>query len=247
MNTDHVQCYTCEVSCNFCGLAPTLDAMSAVALIDVVRGFLLMHRRCEKPVEPSKQVELFDALAAKEAGRASDMLRELRLDDGMETEDECSARTVREEMREAIALGAELAQGIDGMTDEPDPETDPPGPQEHDKSELLDQHDAFGRAHPMARDHLRLRMDLEVALQGPGPTKEQLETLPVGSVDFDTIAQWCRIRLAEMNRKEHPEFDPWLPSTPQPMPRVLRALLKPKRGTRPFSQPKKRRSGANAE
>jgi hypothetical protein len=124
--------------------------------IDQCRGFVLMHKHCPKPLEPSKQVQLFDELAKREPvlkGRASDMLRELREDDsdGMETEDECSARTVREEMRAACShkfvdsknclkcrisfaeLKAESLResrrlnGIDGNSDAPDPETDPPG------------------------------------------------------------------------------------------------------------------------
>jgi hypothetical protein len=204
MNTDHVQCYTCELSCNNCGLAPTFEPMPAATLSDVIRGFLLMHRRCEKPVEPSKQVEIFDRLAAKEPDTYA-------------------------------------------LPDEPgfrDPEHDPEP--EHDLPALTDEDDAFGRRYPMARDHLSLRMNLEVVLQGPAPSTEQLAVYPVGSPEFDTIAHWTRMQLAEMNKRSHPEFDVYLPNPPQPMPKVLKALMKPKRGVRPLSSPRKRRTTVEA-
>jgi hypothetical protein len=227
MNTDHVQCYTCEVSCNHCGLAPTLDAMSAVALIDVVRGFLLMHRRCEKPLEPSRQVDLFDELAAKEPELVAPKCCGQRV--------RCINCPIPIEVFDKFP-GA--LPGIDGMSDEPDPETDPP---EHDQPALTDEDDAFGRAYPMARDHLSLRMNLEVVFQGPAPSTGQLAIYPVGSPEFDTIAHWCRMQLAEMNKRSHPELDVYLPKPPQPMPKVLKALMKPKRGARPLTQPKRRK------
>lgn len=62
MNADHVFSPKCEVSCFNCGALVELRPMPVAALSDAVRGFLLMHRRCEKPVEPSKQVALFGNL-----------------------------------------------------------------------------------------------------------------------------------------------------------------------------------------
>jgi len=226
MNTDHVQCYTCELSCNNCGLAPTFEPMPAATLSDVIRGFLLMHRRCEKPAEPSKQVELFDALAAKEANHT---------------------RVIQDPIAEAAeAMGYYDADpGIDGMSDEPDPETDPPG---HDLPELTDLDDPFGARYPRAHDHVRLRADLDVVLQDQGgsPSLEQLRTYPVGSTAYDEIAHWCRMQLAIMNRKENPDFEVYLPATPQPMPRSLVKLTKKARGARPLSSPRKRRSTMEA-
>jgi hypothetical protein len=67
------------------------------------KGFALMHRRCEKPAEPTRQMTLPHRAYAIDGpalpGRASDTLRELRLDDG---------------------------DGIDGSADEPAREIDPP-------------------------------------------------------------------------------------------------------------------------
>jgi hypothetical protein len=265
MNTDHVQCYTCEVSCNHCGLAPTLDAMSAVALIDVVRGFLLMHRRCHKPVEPSKQVELFDALAAKEAGREIPIIcvvcngplkdgedplthldqcrRKARSAADMETEDECSARTVREEMREATERGKELAQGIDGMSDEPDPETDPPGAL-----------DIFAKMFPMPRDATHLTRLVLAVLPLEQHAKFRDWSLPTGA-GFDEIAHWARTEQARIDAQGRAQRgEPGIPGLYIPtarMPLCLSealGLTKKKRGARPLSSPspkqKKRRSGS---
>lgn len=215
MNTDHVQCYTCEVSCNHCGLAPTLDAMSAVALIDVVRGFLLMHRRCEKPVEPSKQVELFDALAAKEAENPNSFGRP-----GHAT----YVATV-------TSFGAGIVEsrqyGIDGMSDEPDPETDPRGPMaRHGEGPLLG------------------AVELRHLITCVRPKEFWPSVKEVASWHTDVMAdvqRWCRI--------EHTRAHP-IAGKPMPwncaMPNVLENVEHAKRkgGARPLSSPRKRRSGS---
>ena len=244
-NTDHVVCDAKDggaFRCLHCGdrYMPALPQPLAI-FCESAKGYALMHKHCPKQAPPSRQVELFDALAAKEqtlaeASRAALERIEAAEAEEYETEDECSARTVREEM------------GIDGMSDSPDPETDPPqrchlcgmtaglhhigcgigapGIPEQDKPELTDQDDPFGQRYPMARDHLRLRTNLSVVLQGVlTPTLEQLQALPVGSAGFDKIAHWTRIESARMNLTEHPELEVYLP-TGQAMPKELAAMRK---------------------
>jgi hypothetical protein len=147
----------------------------------------------------------------------------------METEDECSARTVREEMASERAAGRgplDTLLGIDGNSDEPDPETDPP---EHDKPGFLDGDDGFGKFFPRAKDHEELRTDLLVVLQNQGgaPSKQALiESVgDVGTTRFDEVAHWTRMQLAAMNITEYPEFQCYMPKTPPPMPRALQTAL----------------------
>lgn len=199
MNTEHAKCDTCEVSCDHCGSTQTLAPMPVACLVDVVRGFLLMHRRCEKPVEPSPQLPLPGTEAAPRS---------------------------YSEPADTDSWG-----GIDANTDEPDPETDPPGP------------DPFAVAYPMARDHEKLRADLAVVLQGVlVPTREQLGRHHPSTGVFDAIAHWTRLELARMNRESHPDLD--IP-TPLPMPEKLAEMrseigtpAKKKRGARPLTSKK---------
>jgi hypothetical protein len=169
-----------------------------------------------------------------------------------ETEDECSARTVREEM------------GIDAMSDEPDPETDPPErdadgnplPPPAYPQFIVDQklEESFRRLCPVAKDGVRLHSDLAVALQRhEGAVLPSLATVDgwhPSSVRFQEVAAWVCFELADMNRTEHPEFDCFLRVGRQPMPARLAELVMPpkvKRGARPLTQPKRRRSGSTAE
>ncbi|OGR95474.1 MAG: hypothetical protein A2V88_15275 [Elusimicrobia bacterium RBG_16_66_12] len=243
-NTDHVVCDAKDggaFRCLHCGdrHMPTFPQPLAV-FCESAKGYALMHKHCQPRPEPTKQVALFDALVEQETNHT---------------------RVIQPHHDDAYA--------IDGMSDEPDPETDPPGPalpgrasdmlrelaeddaepQEHDKPELTDQDDPFGQRYPMARDHLRLKTNLSVVLQGVlTPTLEQLQALPVGSAAFDKIAHWTRIESARMNLTEHPELEVYLP-TGQAMPKELAAMRralkegepKKKRGARPLSSPEKRR------
>jgi len=77
--------------------------MPCEAYVSACSGFILMHKHCARPAEPSKQVELFDELVKKEA-RAS-----ARLD---------GETRVYETVSDAPD---------EGMDDEPDPETKRPG------------------------------------------------------------------------------------------------------------------------
>lgn len=156
--------------------------------------------------------------------------------------------------------------GIDGMSDEPDADTDPP---EHDKPELTDSDDLLGKLYPMART----MPDLWTELVGWTLTTEQADILiskqlPVaGTPGFDAVAQWSRLSKAHKIGQERAQAGKggihglYIPAVP-PMPKEIAALLKPekkKRGTRPFSSPsadlpvnppakktRKRRSGSTA-
>lgn len=99
--------------------------------------------------------------------------------------------------------------------------------------------------YPMARDHMRLRSDLQIALQGVlAPTLEQLERHHVGSPAFDAIAHWTRAELAHMNAKEiarsHPDLQLW--SRPPKPPEL--AQMQKELGRR---KPGKKRKAARPE
>lgn len=132
-------------------------------------------------------------------------------------------------------------RGIDGMSDEPDPETDPP---EHDKPELPD---LFAQMFPIART----MPDLWTELVGWALTAEHAAHLmdkplpPVGTPGFDKIAHWARTTHAHRDGQQRSaRGEPgigglYIPAIP-PVPPELAALLKPdkkKRGARPFSSP----------
>lgn len=216
MNTAHIQCYSCEVSCKHCGLAPTLDAMSAVALVDVVRGFLLMHRHCEKPAEVSKQVELFDALAQKEPENPNGFGRP-------------GHATYVDPTTFGIEPGTDYAAyAIDGSSDEPDPETDPP-PRRHGPGPAMDP------------------IELRHAITCVRPKEFWPTVKAVASWHPEVradVQRWCRIE----HILAHPVEGMTLPQREQ-MPNVLENIEheKAKRGARPLSSgPKKRRSGSTA-
>lgn len=182
--------------CEHCTLQYTPPfPMPLEQYVEQGKGFALMHRRCEKPPEPTRQMTL-----------------------------------------------PHHQYAIDASTDEQAPEIDPPvhpdqlrpylddEAPEHDKPELLDSDDAFGKFFGHAKDHEQLLADLACVLQNKGgaPSKEALlEAIgAVGSTCFDEAAHWTRMQLATMNRSEYPEFEPYLPMRPQPMPRALQAAFK---------------------
>lgn len=153
--------------------------------------------------------------------------------------------------------------GIDGMRDDPDPETDPPGHDETDADgkplppphyahlagdEALRQ--KFLQHYPWPKDSFQLRADLAIVLQriegSELPSAATVNGWDPSTVRFQKAAGWVRDELADMNRKEHPEFDPFLPLERQPMPAELAALClpvkKPKKGARPLTSGKKRKA-----
>lgn len=119
-------------------------------------------------------------------------------------------------------------EGIDGSTDEPAPEIDPPGP------------DVFAQLYPMARDHGTLRDDLHAVL-----TPEQYALLPNGTVEawhpatgiFDAIAHWARIEKAHIEIPKREPIAGFYLQGRMPMPVKLAELLgkpaKPKRARKP--------------
>jgi hypothetical protein len=214
------------------------------ALISVIRGFALMHKHCQPRPEPSKQVELFDELAALQA---------------------------------VVPLQppTDCFHGIDGNSDDPDPETDPPGHPDQDRAYLDDETDVdgnplpapaypqfmidqelerkFRELFPIALVPWTLRADLAIVLQriegAVLPSAATIDGWLTTSLPFQKAAGWVRDELADMNREEHPEFDVFLPLERQPMPEELAALVfpakKPKRGARPLTS--RKRKGATTE
>jgi hypothetical protein len=221
--------------------------------IDQCRGFVLMHKHCPKPQEPSKQVELFDELARAEEQRKT-------------------------------AYVDPVAFGIDGMSDAPDPETDPPGNplqgvRASDWLRELAEDDAEGEVTadgeplpPPAYSHLADRVDHYAKFHDlyPMPTtldglldacsygldgeqfarlREASAGLQPGSVDFAPIANWARREHAHydsearVKRGAGPIAGLTIPVQLE-MPPALRRLIeepkKAKRGARPLANPKPR-------
>lgn len=167
--------------CRHCSdlYAPDLP-ISIERYLNACRGFVLMHKLCPKPEEPSRQLDL-----------------------------------------------PHTREGIDGSTDEPAEEIDPPGP------------DPFAARYPMATDHGKLRGDLAVVLGNRGlrvPSLDELRQWHERSGVFDALAHWARLEIAHMNAKEHPEIQ--IPGRID-MPEKLAELLGEK--------PKKRRTRAPKE
>lgn len=241
MKTDHIVIVLAGVEgnamrCENCTLQylPPFP-MPIEQYVEQAKGFALMHRRCVKPEKPSRQLELpshryaIDATIVERPEKPVHLTSKPAHDDEYESEDECSARTVREEMR---AAGHKPAgprdHGISATTDEPDPETDPPGPTaswaryaeddpdapEPDEPELTaidlpSHYDKFVELYPFASTHGALRDVLYSVL-----TAEQYARLPNGTVEawhpssvvFQEIAHWARVELAHANsvgRGEH--------------------------------------------
>ena len=65
MNTDHIiiNVPEGEARCLHCADYHSLSVVPAKRFLAIVRGFLIMHEQCPRPVEPSRQVDLFDAQA----------------------------------------------------------------------------------------------------------------------------------------------------------------------------------------
>lgn len=224
-STDHVVIVARDgelLQCRHCGAGhqPTLPMPSA-RFETVLRGFSLMHRLCPKPEAPSPQMALPGTEQKPTRVISRTIADPVCLVDDMETEDECCARTVREEMAAEIAAGRHplACFGIDASTDEPAPEIDPPGPE------------PWAHKYPMARDHAALRGHLLVALSNSGlntPTVEQLQQWahPATGI-FDAAAHWARIQVAALNETEDRKHDPsWIgPRERPPMPEKLRELI----------------------
>lgn len=194
-----------------------VDHLRLLNEIDNSQSEIEEHQRCVK--ESRAEIERLQA-------RERELRRELRSGTVWETR--------QQKMPFQGVAATVIDHGISATTDDPDPETDPT---EHDKPELLDIDDAFGKFFGRATDHEQLHADLACVLQNKGgaPSKEALiEAIgAVASTCFDEAAHWTRMQLAEMNRSEYPEFEVYLPKTPQPMPRALQAALKASKPKKP--------------
>lgn len=222
MNTEHVTA-TIEAFCKHCGKEDSVISIAAVDATDVLRAFLIRHRRCEKPMEPSKQVQLFDEQLKREIEA-----QEIAADGGNGSV--CSVHEY---------------EPIDGATESPAPEIDPPPP--------VDDYAKFYAMYPFAQDTPQLRQLLGTVL-----TLAQIGHLnaqPLPSPDtaaFQYIAAWVRIECAHVDSEARGIAGsiPGLTIPARlPMPNALKKLLnppKPKRGARPLAnpKPKKRRSGS---
>jgi hypothetical protein len=230
-----------------------VDHLRLLTEIDNYQSEIDEHRRCAKD-------------AANEVARLQSRERELRRELRSGTVWEAQHVEPRQKSLEFAdtLLERPTAPGIDAMSDEPDPETDPPE-RDSDGAPLpppaypqfiADQklEESFRRLCPVAKDGVRLHSDLAVALQRhEGAVLPSLATVDgwhPSTVRFQEVAAWVCFELADMNRTEHPEFDCFLRVRRQPMPARLAELVMPpkrKRGARPLTQPKRRRSGSTAE
>ncbi len=227
--------------------------------IDQCRGFVLMHKHCPKPLESSKQVELFDELTKREAGE-----RKLRDNVGHFECATCHRITGNEWDHLTHACIAKPA-GIDGMSDAPDPETDPPErdadgnplpppPYAHLAGPVDPYADPYAKFHelyPMPDTLDGLLNACTYGLDGEQfvRLREASAGLQPGSVDFAPIANWAR--------REHAHYDsearvkhgagpiagltiPVQLEMPPALRRLIGELKKAKRGARPLANPKPR-------
>jgi hypothetical protein len=164
-------------------------------------------------------------------GRASDLLRELRLDDndGMETEDECSARTVREEM------------GISGSSDEPDPETDPPPAREPNRGVEVYRMFDMNYPAPKTKDHLYAMLAQVLTPAEYALLPESCPWRP-SSGEFDAVSHWARVENAhKVHATRPPTAGITLPAR-LGMPGALQQALATSQPKKPAKAAKKKRS-----
>jgi hypothetical protein len=245
-----------------------VDHLSTLAAIDTYRDEVAEHRRCVK--EAAAEIERLEQ-------RERDLRRELRsgtcwvarqqplefagakLDPVTDILIDAAAATAfkggtAQDMIDDLKRAVDHVKGardasIDASTDEPAPETDPPGPP--------DWYVKFETLYPIAKGHGSLRDDLHEAL-----TDEQYAKLPNGTVEswktdtgiFQGVANWARTARA---RKDSTSRAPGLEGVtfpePGPMPAPLAELLgdaapkpKKKRGARPLSSPAPRKKKGEA-
>jgi hypothetical protein len=204
-----------------------VDHLRLLTEIDNGRDEIAEHQRCVK--ESRAEIERLEQ-------RERQLRRELRSGTVFEARQkkldlDVTVRPIEPIWPEDLRAQAEQ-MGIDGSTDEPAPEIDPPDTA-HDAWE------AFAKQWPQARDHEQLRTDLSVALQGANmPTLEQLREWQPDTGLFQGAAHWARLEIAHMNASEYPDL--WIPPR-QPMPERLAELVKGK------AQKKTRKARGKAE
>lgn len=234
-NTDHVVIHDevdglFELKCEHCAdfHHPRLP-IPALLLSERIRGFVLMHRLCPKPVPPSPQLPLpgtdsppkpcRDCGTHHQPGECPDP------DPAPSFIDEADLRDT----------------GIDASTSDPAPEIDPPGP-----------YARFEEMYPMATDHDGLMNALcNVLPQGDymqihAPEKEiAIERWHPASGIFNAVAHWARIEKAHAEAGTREPIAGLTIPRREPMPEKLAELLgvkkpKEKRGARPLTSPKRK-------
>lgn len=204
--------------CNHCGgqHVPVLP-MPIDQFVSMGKGFVLMHKHCQKPEGPSKQVPMFgpNGQTTQRYGAAmlAGLTREAQASVALDNDPDCGTR---------------VCEGIDGNSDEPDPETDPPNP-----------YRMFDANYPKATTHHHLRDALyealkpaEYALLGP----DTIESWHPSSGQFEAVAHWARVENAHTshaNRKPTPGITiPARHSMPHALALALAGSVekKPKRG-----------------
>lgn len=219
-STDHVYSDARDggaFRCDHCGARhlPALP-MPLTQYIEQGRDFALMHRLCPKPVEPSSQLAL--------PGTNGRIVAQV---------------TYPEET--LIIERFEPGEPIDGMTDDPAPEVDPP-PRRPDK---------FAEMYPAPRDVPALRTALDLVLSPEHAAILPSKAIPwhPDSGQFWGVAAWAMLERAHMEADARsragqlPIGGLYIPLR-QEMPQPLRELLglaapKKKRGARPLTSPKK--------
>ena len=206
-STDHVVVDMSEACfrCLNCAETHALKAAPAELYLSRLRGFILMHRLCPKPEAPSRQMAL--------PGTSADP----------------AAPWIPYEPPEATF------KGIDGSTDEPAPEIDPPGP-----------YARFEEMYPAATDYPSLYEALKSALSDEQwRSLRRFDQWQPASDTFRSVANWARIEKAHADAgAREPIAGLTLPRR-EPMPETLVDLLgskpKQKKGARPLTSPKRTR------
>lgn len=246
MKTDHVTfiAASAEFRCERCGAFLLLvDEIDIATCITQLRGFALTHSVCKPRPEPTRQTALPNAAAIMGQAQAQAQPCVEDVLAGIDSSaDEPAPLTSPAQRGKCglcgrfgqlqfyelglmmVCLGGCPEEGIDGSTDEPAEEIDPPGP------------DVFAKLYPMARDHSTLRDHLHAVL-----TPEQYAKLPHGTVEawhpatgiFDAIAHWARIEKAHTEIPKREPIAGFYLQGRMPMPVKLAELLgetaKPKR------------------
>ena len=200
--------------CHHCGgqHAPTLP-MPIDQFVSMGKGFVLMHKHCPKPVEPSRQIEL--------------PVRCVK----------CGEQVVARDAIEHFAACQGKAAGIDGASDQPDPETDPPEANPYRMFELnypkaTDQGSLFDALHAALGPVIYANLDGDT-VRGWHPD----------SGVFEAVANWARCENArKVHSKRPPTAGMVVPVTPTMPAALAQALVVPKPKARPRKKPTTRKA-----
>ena len=191
MNTDHVVARSpLSMFCQHCSLAiSTHPGATLERVADSIRGFALMHRRCEPVPVPSPQLPLPHTEPRHRVDVVAPTLAELEAEDDRKCE---LCGVVAEDIM------SHRCAGIDGSSDEPDPETDPPHP---------DPYAMFHMNYPKASNHLELWDALRLALTAAEYELVDGDTVAAwhkSSGQFEAVAHWARVENAHNSAGKRP-------------------------------------------